>query len=90
MTPAPNRRWSFSLRTLFILMTVAAIMSGSFAAFPVETAVFLIIITIMLFWIWCTESVAHAVANLIDRCGRRRGKKRRLPSTAPHSSKFPD
>jgi len=25
MTPAPNHRWSFSLRTLFVVVTVAAL-----------------------------------------------------------------
>jgi len=28
MTPAPNRRWSFSLRTLFLLVSVLAVLCG--------------------------------------------------------------
>ena len=28
MIPAPNRRWSFSLRTLFVVVTVPACWSG--------------------------------------------------------------
>jgi hypothetical protein len=65
---------------MFVVVMVAAIVLGSFTAFPLVATVFAVLATIILFWIWFTVSAAHAIANLVDYSERR--DKRAPPSPA--------
>jgi hypothetical protein len=89
MTPAPSRRWSYSLRTLFVVVTACAIVFGSFAAFPIEAASVMMLVVLimmsvllMLFGLWCSVSTADAIANLVDYFQKRRDKKALPPPQA--------
>jgi hypothetical protein len=56
--PKYTRRWSFTLRTLFIVVAALGIATGLAKAYPVELALFVAWAVIMLILIWPMVTVS--------------------------------
>ncbi len=82
MIPVPKRRWQFTLRTLFTVVTVVGILSGCVAAYPLESA-------FVFEWAAATAFFAGIVVGASRAIERRLAIKSRpekdVPPPAPHS-----